>query len=226
MYRLRRRSIPPNPVPRVTPPRPLLRSAVLVHLGMMLCCVPVAQAQPSLGVRAGVVASTLAGGDTAELGGRVGILVGAFARLGGPGAIAIQPEVVVSQRNVQLPGGTAASRVSMYYLDVPLLAVVAPAIAGYIQPSLHFGPQVSVLLSSDIEAGSDLQSSEDLRDIDLAVVAGIEVGSYLAGRREAFGVGIRYALGLREIRDADPASGGALPAARHRGFAVTAFFRF
>lgn len=210
----------------MTPSSPLPPPAVLVLIGMMLCCASVAQAQPSPGVRAGVVASTLTGVEAADSEGRIGFLVGAFARIGGTGAISIQPEVLVSQRNVKVQGDDTVFRVSMYYLDMPALMVVAPAIAGYIQPSLQFGPQLSILLSSDVEAESNMQPVDDFRDIALAVVAGIEVASHVAGRREAFGVGLRFALGLRGIRDGAPESGGTIPSAKHRGLAVTAFFRF
>lgn len=123
-----------------------------------------------------------------------GYHAGAFAEIGLPGKIGLQPEVYFSQVNPKTASGTATvlsnntvTKIKLSYLNIPILLNIkaAPFFA------LQLGPQVGILLNKNDVL---LQSGENaFKSGDIGIVAGLQ---FSFTKIKVYG---RYVAGLNDI---------------------------
>ena len=142
-----------------------------------------------------------AGGDMHKISGssfndefNLGYHVGAFAEIGLPGKIGLQPEVYFSQVNTTVftgSGFTGLENYKLSYLNIPILLSfkVAPVL------NIQAGPQFGILMNKDkglVENGREVFKSGDV-----GIAAGLQFnftklkiyGRYVAGLNDVNNIG-------------------------------------
>ncbi|UOQ96474.1 PorT family protein [Hymenobacter sp. 5317J-9] len=203
-----------------------------VALALLLTAAPGAYAQSKgpmrLVLKAALASAGLAGSAVPQAAGPdyttrqdaryLGFGVGAALRVpvSRQGAVAVQPEVLLSQRGYKLQADQTAGMAAgvakrtyeqtrgLTYLDVPLLANIG--LGGWY---LEAGPQLSLLLRAhsetrtttsyvtaapDQEATASASSTADLARFDVGVVGGVGYQSACG-----LGLGLRLSRGLRPL---------------------------
>ena len=138
---------------------------VLLLAGVLLSPRPATgQIDTRLGLRLGVASMTIDGGAQSNRGRRAGLMGGGYVRLGAPGWVSFQPELLYVQKgasNEFRAGGTTVTEVDkLGVIEVPLLVRVhAPSET--VSPTLFAGPVVSQVVrsSSTIEADGSRPSN-------------------------------------------------------------------
>ncbi len=127
-----------------------------------------------------------------------GYHVGAFAEIGLPGKIGLQPEVYFSQVNPKTASGTGTvlsnntiTKIKLSYLNIPLLLNLkaAPFLA------IQVGPQAGILLNKNdalVQSGKNAFKSGDI-----GVAAGLQ---FSFTKIKIYG---RYVAGLNDIDNAN-----------------------
>lgn len=155
-----------------------------------------AQSNVSLGLKAGVSLSNLAGADAKAYENLVGFHAGVFANIGITSMFAFQPELLYSQKGAKLPligisGAAGDLTQRFHYLDVPLAFHVNAN-------GLFFeaGPQVGFLIAAQSKYNS---TSTDVKDsyntVDFGYVAGLGYQ-----RKSGLGIGLRYNGAFTNVR--------------------------
>lgn len=145
-----------------------------------------------------------------DLSSRSGIVVGGFLKLDIPGPLAIQPEILFTQKGSKTDtamagaGNTGASdlKVKISYLEIPVLIKYDIALTGPVSPGLFFGPALSYKLSEDFPSaaiGGDITNEDVVKNTDLSLVIGGGLGFNLVVTEIT--VDARYTLGLTNIVD-------------------------
>ncbi len=208
---------------------------------LLLAAAPLAQAQTTFGLTAGLnVANLSFDGDDAlddilDKGPRLGFVGGVFADVALTPQLAFHPEVLYSQKGYKLSAddgqmsGSITARVD--YLEVPLLlAYRIPVGQNGLAVGLEAGPTLAYKLSSGISCGGDIPDDacddlegdddfgDNVRDFDFGIAGGVTVG---AG---PFGVGLRYTQGLTTIDETSGSNDGI--DARNGVFSVMARYAF
>lgn len=200
------------PEMRPSPVSPIPRIAFAAFLALFSGVE--ASAQLVAGARAGVSVSTATGAPELEREALLGFTAGAFARYRAGRLVSIQPELLVSQRGVDLVSDGRPGPVRVTYLEAPVLLVVTTPLLSVIAVDAYVGPVGGLLLAEKgIDTGSTASS-------DLGIVIGFDLSSAIRHRRERFGVGVRQMVGLTEGVRVDAA------ALRHAVFTLTAHVRF
>ncbi|MBX0333907.1 PorT family protein [Pontibacter sp. HSC-14F20] len=139
------------------------------------------------GIKGGVNFATLRGSDKEVLGNFSGLTTfhaGVYTQFSLGNVFSIQPEALYSRKGIERNDSTFR----FDYLEVPILAVFNITE----NVSVHFGPQVGVLMSAkeeDTEVGI-----EPLNTFAYGIAAGAEA------RLSIFRLGARYNLGLEDLR--------------------------
>jgi hypothetical protein len=181
-----------------------MRSLLIVLLG----CFAISLSQPAMaqlsirkGIKAGLNVANLRvdSEDNTEQNTKNGILGGFFLEIDPIGPLALQGEVLFTQKGSKVKSSDTPgeSDIKINYLEVPLLVKLqmplAPPMASY---AFFAGPAVSFKLSEDIngnEGGEDIFKSSDLGG-----VVGASLGFSALGLA-AIVVDLRYTLGLSDI---------------------------
>lgn len=225
-----------------------MRHAILL---LLLAAAPLAQAQTSFGVKAGLNVATVTFEDGFEQffegGGidkqpRLGLVAGVFADVALTPALSFRPEVLYVQRGftISLSGeglspfgedfdGSLTNQVD--YLEVPLLlAYRIPVGQNGLAVGLEAGPTLAYKLRTGTRCSGDFEvlgcddadmDDDGFRDYDVSGALGVTLG---AG---PFGVGLRLTQGLTTIDDTgDDVVAGDAADARNRSFSVTARYAF
>ena len=151
----------------------------------------VARAQDvSLGLKAGASYASFVGAQAGSVTGLFGFQAGAFANIGLSRMVAIQPEVLYSQKGAKAKDVVGDYSTRLQYIDVPVaLHVNADGLF------FEAGPQVGFLLAADNRAGA---VSTDVKSVTNSVDFG-----YLAGlgyqRKTGPGIGLRYNGGFSNV---------------------------
>ena len=102
-------------------------------------------------------------------------------------------------------------RLDYAYVEVPLVVVVRPgAGTGRFRPALYAGPHVSLLQSASTRYGvgddplGEADADDSVRGVDAGATAGVRVET-TAGSFGDLVVGLHGSLGLRNLREAEPA---------------------
>lgn len=148
-----------------------------------------AQSDVSLGLKAGASYASFVGAQSGNVTGLFGFQAGAFANIGLSRMVAIQPEVLYSQKGAKAKDATDVYT-RLQYIDVPLaLHVNADGLF------FEAGPQVGFLLAADSKFGP---VSTDVKSVTNSVDFG-----YLAGlgfqRKTGPGIGLRYNGGFSNV---------------------------
>lgn len=165
--------------------------------------------QPKIGVKGGINLSNLYVDDVKDENMKVGLNIGAYAKIPVTRGFSIQPELLYSSKGSKITYdnalGTGEYRFNLNYVEVPVLAVfnVAPNF------NIHAGGYAAYLASAnikrldddgDIDKIADL-NEDNFRRFDYGLVGGIGFDVH------NFTIGARYNYGLNEIGKSGNASG-------------------
>jgi Outer membrane protein beta-barrel domain len=159
--------------------------------------------------------------QTGDFGMRLGLVAGGFASLPLGGRLALQPEVLFSQKGESVEGGGVKGKTTLNYLEVPVLLTYSLSGDGSRGFFIFGGSSMAFKLSAESSAtfgdqDIDIDLDEEIENLDFGVVAG-------AGK--AFGrltIDGRYTHGLTNLSIDD--SDGIK--ARNRTISVQAGVRF
>ncbi len=166
------------------------------------------------GVKAGVNLASFRGefADLADPEIRAGFVGGAFAAFGFAPDLAVQVEVLFSQKGAKFTGeetdelgdplGAYESVVKTNYLEVPVLLRGTLLRHSPVRPMYYIGPTAGISLGGTVEtdlAGAADQDLEDLKAVDLGLALGAGVGFDLGGRKLT--AEFRYTTGFADIHD-------------------------
>jgi hypothetical protein len=150
---------------------------------------------------------------------RLGFKFGAAAELGFSPMFAVQIEPMYAQKGAELEFDAqdpntgqvikGTQDLKLAFIEIPILFKVKFS-AGSITPYVFAGPNIGILLSSDIEQEIAGQTAEaDIKDqtssIDFVIDFGAGIG-FAVGPGVALTFDARYALGLTDLND-DPQAG-------------------
>lgn len=181
-------------------------------LAVSLSVAPAALAQSAVrsthfGVVAGAAFAKVGGPDVADedVKSRVGIAAGGFATLGISRNVAIQPELLYSQKGAKSTEGEVTSRVRLSYVEVPvLLKLRFPGSGGgTVVPHVYAGPYFGVRVGCSVSASNgtatissgcgDQAADIHIKSSDFGATfgGGVDVGRAI--------IDVRYDLGLSKI---------------------------
>ena len=173
---------------------------------------PLASAQVGFGVRAGLNTTTVIPDndvDIVDRQPRLGFVGGAYAEVP-VGPVAIQPEVLFSQKGVNREDA-ANGDVRVNYLEVPVLLKAGLPVSDLLDVDVFAGPALAVKLSDSVDGDFDGGS---FNQTTVAVAVG---GAVASG---PFGVDLRYTFDVKDATE------GAANDFRNRAFSVTGIYRF
>ncbi|MFB6247174.1 MAG: porin family protein [Salinibacter sp.] len=166
--------------------RRLLGSCLL--LSVLLGAPPAsAQLSPQFGVALGVNIATLSA--PADVGTRQMASGGVVVRLGLPGPLSLEPQLLLSQKGTTVQGGGGSIRYGAGYLNLPLLLRVDGPSLGAVSPYGMLGGFGGVKLFEQQRAGGDLGfplnvGASFFRRTDAGLTAGVGGTIPLAVRYE------------------------------------------
>ena len=143
----------------------------------------------SLGLKAGGSLTSFTGADATPFSYRAGFHAGAFANFGINSLVAIQPELLYSQKGANFKNTNDMS-LRLHYLDVPVAVHVNTQ-------GLFFeaGPQVGFLLAASSQRGrANTDIKGNLNSVDFGYLGGL--GYQL---KQGLGIGLRYNGGFTSI---------------------------
>jgi hypothetical protein len=195
--------------------RSLLLAAALLGLSFP------AAAQVSLGLKAGLNTSFWTGDDAEQTDPRLGFAGGATLRYDVNRALALQTEVLYSQKGAEL-GSTALADFSVRqdYVEIPVLARVAVPVSRFADAGIYAGPSFGIPINAELVGEGDNGSASQEADAntDIGVTAGVD---YFSG---PFGVDLRYTMGLTDPLESVPVLGN--PDVRNQAFTASFVYRF
>lgn len=160
------------------------------------------------GVKLGLNLTSLGGGDVKSADSKMGFAVGGFLTYRINKLIAVQPEVLLTQKKANsekdVEGGTWKYKLDLWYLEIPVLVKFAIPVESSLNPSVFGGPVVALKLSgkgkSEFTEGVADKVVGGLESYDFGVIlgAGVEftLGFFQKGK---FTADVRYNLGLTKI---------------------------
>lgn len=181
--------------------RRLLGSCLL--LGVLLGAPPAAlgQLSPQFGVALGVNVATVSA--PADVGTRQMAAGGVVMRLGLPGPLSLEPQLLLSQKGTTVRGGEGSIRYGAGYLSLPVhLRVDGPSF-GMVSPYGVVGGFGGVKLFEQQRAGGDLSFPLDagtslFRRTDGGLTAGVG-GTIPLGEERRLNLALRYEHGLVDV---------------------------
>ncbi len=150
-----------------------------------------ASAQTQFGLKAGANFATLTGDDADDAKMKVGLNVGAFARLPISETFKVQPELIYSLQGAKFEDEGEEAKFNTSYINVPVMLQYHTA-SGFFAET---GPQVGFLATAKAKYEDvEVDIKDSFKSIDFSW--GIGVGYQMAS---GFGVNARYNLGLSNI---------------------------
>jgi len=138
---------------------------------ILIFAISTTQAQfVSYGLKGGLNIANIGGSDAGDAGPKNGFHAGGFLGVSLLGIVAAEGGVYFSQKGYMVSGdNTGDLQVSLNYIDIPVVVKFSPL------PLVHFfaGPQVSYFMSGKSEQNGTENDIDNLRQLDLAVVAGV-----------------------------------------------------
>ena len=137
---------------------------------------------------------------------KLGLCAGGFITFTIAGMFAIQPEVLFTMKGTKGELSGLEYKISLSYLEIPVLAKLLITTPGMIKPCLFAGPSLAIKLSGKEKVTydgttyyeGDLEGYKDI-DFGLIIGAGIDFGLGAAGGKIT--VDLRYNLGFTNISD-------------------------
>lgn len=160
----------------------------------------------SFGIKGGMNVANMSGDSLSGTEGLAGVAVGAYASIGLLPNIAVQPEILFSQKGCKETGeilGTAYEATSrINYLEIPVLAKIS--FGAIVKPYVLAGPYFSTMMGATGEATiGGISASVDISDLfkssDMGLTFGAGVQTPIKLSVEA-----RYSMGLGSIDNIAP----------------------
>ena len=172
-------------------------------LGAMLAAPPTASGQlsPQFGVALGANVATLSA--PADIGTRQMATGGLVMRLGLPGPLSLEPQLLFSQKGGTVQGGGGSIRYGAGYLNLPVLLRVDGPALGAVSPYGVVGGFGGVKVFEQQRAGGDLGFPLDagtsfFRRTDAGLTAGVGGTIPLGGERR-LNLALRYEHGVVDV---------------------------
>ena len=207
--------------------RTLLASALLLGLA------PLAAAQPTFGIRAGLNVADVSDIDFERVADfeideqpRLGFVGGVFVELPLTPTFSVRPEVLYSQKGARAVAADGADdddvSLDLDYIEVPVLARLGVPASPTLEVALLAGPSIGFRLNDNLDDIDDFGEDDAVTSTDYAAVVGGEIGS------GPFFVDLRYTLGLGDLGDdfADEIGVDTDSSPRNGVFSVTASYKF
>ena len=177
------------------------------YLLLSLLLLPlVAEAQSTIGVRAGVNASTWSGDETNLTEGRLGFTGGLVGRYAITPTVGVQAEALYSQKGVrEVVSDNTVSTYKLDAIDIPVLVRLGVPLSPFADAGAFVGPTFSIPVNAARDFADDRVS---ISDLDAKTTYGITAGvDFYSG---PFGVDLRYTTGLSDAFGSELTSGGQL----------------
>jgi len=138
---------------------------------------------------------------------KIGFCAGGFLALKVGEIFAFQPEVFVTTKGArdeeEFQGQKFSAKITLTYLEIPLLAKIIVPVQGNIKPNLFAGPALALKLNGKSKVTTPTISREedieDLKNSDFSLVAGAGLDFVLPGGGVTLMFEGRYVLGLTSI---------------------------
>ena len=158
-----------------------------------------ANAQTTIGVRAGVNASTWSGDDADLTEGRLGFTGGLVGRYAVTPTIGLQAEALYSQKGArEVVNDNTVSTYKLDAIDIPVLVRLGVPVSPFADAGAFVGPTFSIPVNAARDFADDRES---ISDLDAKTNYGITVGvDFYSG---PFGVDVRYTTGLSDAFGVD-----------------------
>ncbi|MEL6615125.1 MAG: porin family protein [Bacteroidota bacterium] len=180
-------------------------------LAVLLCMAAPLAAQPAFGLRAGLNVTTIvpdSDSDLTDRSAKLGFTGGLFAEVPVASGVALQPELLYSQKGVNRDDDGNAD-IGVDYLEIPVLVKAALPVSDLLDLDVYAGPSLAVKLGDDDEVDTVRFNSTNLGG---AVGIGLASGP--------FGVDARYTFSLQDATE------GEANDLRHRVVSLTGVYRF
>lgn len=157
-----------------------------------------AQAQPSIGVKAGLNTSFFSGDDAVDSEPRLGFVGGLTSRFALNPSVAIQLDALYSQKGDVYENSLGFEEVTkLDYVEVPASVRLSVPLSPLLDAGVSIGGYVGIPVKSEVEVDGDFATDLDA-GTDYGALIGVDLGS------GPFYVDARYSLGLAEAVDYDP----------------------
>ncbi|ALM07815.1 hypothetical protein SB49_08415 [Sediminicola sp. YIK13] len=167
----------------------------------------------NIGIKGGLNSYTIGGDDTEDIDSKLGYNIGLLGHIHLSERFGLQPEIVYSTQGAKASEGNGDVKISLDYINVPVLFQYMYDNGFRIQA----GPQVGFLTSAKAKAdGITVDLDDSFKTIDF----GLSIGASYVHPPSGFGVDARYNLGLSNINE-DSSSKNY-----NRGFQIGVFYLF
>lgn len=167
----------------------------------------------NIGIKGGLNSYTIGGDDTDDIDGKLGYNIGLLGHIHLSERFGLQPEIVYSTQGAKASDGNGDVKISLDYINVPVLFQYMYDNGFRIQA----GPQVGFLTSAKAKAdGVTVDLDDSFKTIDF----GLSLGASYVHPASGFGVDARYNLGLSNINEDDSSKN------YNRGFQIGVFYLF
>lgn len=174
----------------------------------------------SLGPKGGVAITSLKGTDANNVDARTSWFYGAFANIQLGKVVALQPEILITERGAEVTSNNSRSNISINYFEVPVLTKIRFPLANeVIFPHILVGPNFAFrtdfdITSTDTQSGGSIAvSSDDVRRSDIGGLVGAGVDIQTRGSGVFFTLDGRYGWSFQDLNDDDN-----MIALRHSGW--------
>lgn len=174
----------------------------------MLCALSLALSSPvsAAGARIGVKAGANLANQTGDAEGassKLGLAGGVFVELKAGPKVAIQPELLYTQKGSKEESGGIEEKVKLDYIEVPVLLKLKLGAPGVpTSPSIFLGPSLGFLASAKAEVSDGSSSgSVDIKEFMKSTDFSAVFGAGLDVSKLTFDV--RYSLGFADISEGE-----------------------
>jgi len=188
--------------------------AIAIAIGFLVPAIVGAEALglTGKGIKLGLNMATVSGNDVPDgVEMKIGLSAGGFLVWSLNDAMAIQPELLFSQKGAGYDYSVETS-LNANYLEIPVLFKWMPAMEGAVKPNLVIGPGLGILMSAEIDADGDTTDvKDDANTMDVGLILG--VGADYALTQGKVTVDLRYEMGLTDTvkdNDGDPVTNSVI----------------
>ena len=170
----------------------------LLFAAILLVAAPLASAQATFGLKAGLNTSFFSGDDADGLDAKLGAVGGATVRFDVNPGFGVGVEALYSQKGARYEDPLDADFDESYhfdYVEIPAYVRLAVPIGEYLEGGVSLGGYVGIPVRT---GGNDIDGDFDLEaNTDYGALIGVDVGS------GPYYVDARYSLGLAQVTDDD-----------------------
>lgn len=164
----------------------------------------------SFGPKGGLALTTFRGDDAGEVEARTTWFGGIFTNFQLGEVVALQPELLLTERGAEVTSNNVRSDISVNYFEVPvLLKIRVPLADGVVYPHVLVGPNFGFrtdfdLRSTDTQSGAVVEANtDDIRRTDIGALVGAGIDIQTRGSGVFFTLDGRYGWGFTDLYDND-----------------------